>query len=609
MPTNALNSITIQGFKSIASVETLALRPINVVIGANGSGKSNFLGVFAFLHAIGEGKLRDYVTAAGGAEKVLHFGSKVTKRIRLYLSISHIDELAHGPVGYELTLSPTGDDGLFPSSEATYLKALNGHARFGLIAWEQGREAGIGNPTSVGGEKWLRTLLQNLRVYHLNDTSSSSPLRKTAKVDDNRYLRADGSNLAAFLYYLREKHEDSYRLIVRTVQGVAPFFEDFLLEPLRLNPADIKLEWRHKESDQYFDASSLSDGTLRFIVLATLFLQPQRLRPPVIFSGRARTGFASLCHRAACGAGSPGVGDESGDPFHPIVDAGRSFRSGRRPGCGSRCRRDAAHSFGLGEAGELASGLQSGTVVGKERSRRTARPRIAAMNRLLIHVEGQTEEDFVNKVLRDHLVSKGYHFVGARIVGNARSHRPRGGIRSWPSVKNDILNHLREDPGCTATTMVDYYGLPREGAGAWPGKAESKHARSIEEKARCVQDALRDDLTMAMGDRFDSGRFVPFVVMHEFEGLLFSDCAAFTHSIGRPDLEAGFRNIRDAFKTPEEINDSLKTAPSKRIEALVPGYQKPLSGANAALAIGLSRIRRECPHFDSWLQRLESCMR
>lgn len=231
------------------------------------------------------------------------------------------------------------------------------------------------------------------------------------------------------------------------------------------------------------------------------------------------------------------------------------------------------------------------------------------MNRLLIHVEGQTEEDFVNRVLVGHLVSKGYYSVGARIVGNARIHRPRGGIRPWPSVKKDIENHLREDPGCVATTMVDYYGLPSEADRAWPGRAESKRAKSIEEKARCVQEALRDDLAAEMGNRFDSRRFVPFVVMHEFEGLLFSDCAAFSQSLRRPELEAGFRRIREAFRTPEEINDSVETAPSKRIEALMPGYQKPLSGANAALTIGLSRIRRECPHFDSWLRQLESCVR
>src|SRR2546427_384731 len=114
MPSNALDYITIKGFKSIASIERLPLRPINVVIGPNGSGKSNFIGAFAFLHEIREGRLRDYVTAAGGAEKVLHFGSKTTDEIVLRLSF-------HNEVNqYALTLSPTADDGLFPSSEMTY---------------------------------------------------------------------------------------------------------------------------------------------------------------------------------------------------------------------------------------------------------------------------------------------------------------------------------------------------------------------------------------------------------------------------------------------------------------------------------------------------------
>jgi predicted ATPase len=112
MPSNALEYITIKGFKSIASVEKLKLGPINVVIGANGSGKSNFIGVFAFLHAIREGKLSEYVIKAGGAEKVLHFGSKTTKEIYLHLSF------AGGVFQYELTLSPTQDDALFLSEQS-----------------------------------------------------------------------------------------------------------------------------------------------------------------------------------------------------------------------------------------------------------------------------------------------------------------------------------------------------------------------------------------------------------------------------------------------------------------------------------------------------------
>src|SRR5712692_3170489 len=104
------------------------------------------------------------------------------------------------------------------------------------------------------------------------------------------------------------------------------------------------------------------------------------------------------------------------------------------------------------------------------------------MARLLIHVEGQTEEDFVNEVLRDHLVSKGYHSVEARIVGNARLRQRRGGIRPWPSVRTDIVNHLLEDPGCVATTMVDYYGLPQKGPASWPGRARAAGLGAVDKK-------------------------------------------------------------------------------------------------------------------------------
>jgi hypothetical protein len=227
------------------------------------------------------------------------------------------------------------------------------------------------------------------------------------------------------------------------------------------------------------------------------------------------------------------------------------------------------------------------------------------MARLLVHVEGQTEEDFVNEVLRDYLVNAGFDSVGARIMGNARLRRRRGGIRPWRPVRKDIINHLRQDRGCIATTMVDFYGLPQEGQGAWPGRADASDLEP-HRKASCVEKALLQSLVGKMGNDFDPKRFVPFVVMHEFEGLLFSDCGAFAQGIGQANLESKFKKIRDQFDTPEDINDSPTTAPSKRVEELVPGYEKPLFGALAALEIGLARIRSECPHFDSWLSQLES---
>ena len=108
------------------------------------------------------------------------------------------------------------------------------------------------------------------------------------------------------------------------------------------------------------------------------------------------------------------------------------------------------------------------------------------MARLLIHVEGETEETFVNELLADHLYNYGYEIVSARIIGNARLRERRGGIRAWSTVKKDILNHLKEDSDCLATTMVDYYGLPQTGDRAWPGRAEAGKL-PFAQKSACVE--------------------------------------------------------------------------------------------------------------------------
>lgn len=287
MSSTALDYVTVKGFKSIASIEKLELKPVNVLIGSNGSGKSNFIGVFAFLHAVREGRLRDYTINAGGAEKVLYFGSKVTRQIEI--SLSFRNEVNQ----YRLVLSPTQDDGLYPYSETAYFwnKGYPSPYDVPLLPREQGREAGISDPDVKRTASWVRARLGGWRLYHMHDTSTSSPMRKTAKVADNQFLRPDGANLAAFLYYLQEKHLTSYSLIRRAIQRVTPFFDDFRLAPSRLQPDDIKLEWRHKNSDQYFDASSFSDGTLRFVALATLFLQPKDYLPSVVLVDEPELGL------------------------------------------------------------------------------------------------------------------------------------------------------------------------------------------------------------------------------------------------------------------------------------------------------------------------------
>ena len=297
-----LDTITVKGFKSIASIEKLKLGAINVLIGPNGSVKSNFIGVFSFLHAIREGQLQDYVARAGGADKVLHFGAKVTQAIELQISFSG------GVNQYEITLGATEADQLYPSFETAYFWDKQRFKKpYAHPLNSRGNEAGISDPNSQRTARFVRDHLGSWRLYHFHDTSSSSPMKKTADVNDNRYLRPDGSNLAAFLHFLKRRHETSYSLIRRTVQLVTPFFDDFLLEPLRLNQDKIRMEWRHKGSDAYFDASSLSDGTLRFIALTTLLLQPEAYRPSVILVDEPELGLhpyaitilASLIKQAA----------------------------------------------------------------------------------------------------------------------------------------------------------------------------------------------------------------------------------------------------------------------------------------------------------------------
>ena len=222
------------------------------------------------------------------------------------------------------------------------------------------------------------------------------------------------------------------------------------------------------------------------------------------------------------------------------------------------------------------------------------------MSRLIVHVEGQTEETFINDLLAPHLYNHEYTSVSARLLGNARQRSRRGGIRRWALVRDGILSHLKADEGLFVTTMVDYYGLPT----TWPGRAKAP-ALPFPDRAGSVERGILDDVSGELGDGFDQRRFIPYVVMHEFEGLLFSDPEGFGRSIGKGDLSPSFQAIRNEFDTPEHINDSPDTAPSKRILDLVPGYQKPLLGTLAAQAIGLDAIRRECPQFSDWIERLE----
>ena len=262
-----LRKVKIEGFKSIEKAE-LMLGDLNVVIGANGSGKSNLIGVFRLLERVLSHNLQVYV--ASEPDRFLHHGRRVTPALSL--------DFAFDQNAYGFKLKAVQDTLIFETESVEY----SGY-------WNYGEPLAVGHKESkleAAAEsyknkipRFVFPIVRNLVVYHFHDTSDSSPAKQTSNLDDNRFFRPDAANLPAYLYWLQEKHPTQFRHIEEHVRLVAPFFERFVLAPSKLNENKIKLEWRQRSSDAYFDAYSLSDGTLRFICLATLLLQPT---PPAL---------------------------------------------------------------------------------------------------------------------------------------------------------------------------------------------------------------------------------------------------------------------------------------------------------------------------------------
>jgi hypothetical protein len=225
------------------------------------------------------------------------------------------------------------------------------------------------------------------------------------------------------------------------------------------------------------------------------------------------------------------------------------------------------------------------------------------MSDLGIIVEGQTEQAFVRDVLAPHLGAFG---VGAwaRLPGRVHRH---GGVPAWEVVRGDILRTLREKQGRYGTMMFDFYGMPTD----WPGRCGAS-ARPARERGEFVEAALLEDVVRHAGPDFNRTLFVPYVQMHEFEALLFSNvnvlCATLSplRRRGKDDLSSALDRVLAEAGEPEAINDRPQYAPSKRILTEVPGYRKVLYGPLVATRIGIEAIRGMCLHFNFWLERLES---
>lgn len=233
-----IDRIQIKGYKSIREMD-LELRPLNILIGANGAGKSNFLSVFEFLRYAPTDEVHLYVKTKGGANRFLYFGAKQTHELRVDLCRDN---------------NMYGTRGRFSS----------------------------GDSLTLIGDYSLKSVSEGFRVYHFHDTTDTARIKLTNNIYDNYEFYSDGANLAAYLYMLRETQSNYYDLIVKTIRIVAPFFTDFVLRPVSVNPETILLQWRENNYNEVLNASYLSDGTLRFMALTTLFLQPNLPNPIIV---------------------------------------------------------------------------------------------------------------------------------------------------------------------------------------------------------------------------------------------------------------------------------------------------------------------------------------
>jgi hypothetical protein len=214
------------------------------------------------------------------------------------------------------------------------------------------------------------------------------------------------------------------------------------------------------------------------------------------------------------------------------------------------------------------------------------------MKRLYVLCEGQTEEDFINNILAPYLQNMGV-FVQPIICTTKRTptKKYKGGVSSFAKVKKELQRLCGEHTNELVTTMFDLYAFPYDALNLKDIPVD------VYDKAEYIEKAITDEI----GNRF--GNMVFSLILHEFEGLLFSDVSAF-ENVANQEAVASLRSVRTSVLTPEHIDESPETAPSKQIRKVIPDYSKPTDGIDVAEKIGIDRIKSECRHFANWLEKL-----
>ncbi len=280
-----LSQIRLEGYKSIANCD-LEMRRLNILIGANGAGKSNFIGFFPLIRQMLSGNLQKTVSKAGGPDALLHFGRKKTASLQA--------KICFGDNGYSFTLEPTADNRMMYADERLCWNGKPSRP-------ESPKYYPLGTGHFESGADTLREIadtydytistMRKWQVYHFHDTGESSPMKRLHPINDNDCLRPDAGNLAAYLYDLQQRFPDYFRIIEKMINLAAPFFGKFALRPSPDNPEMIELEWFADGEDTPCKAHHLSDGTLRFVCLATLLLQPHQRQAEVIIIDEPELGL------------------------------------------------------------------------------------------------------------------------------------------------------------------------------------------------------------------------------------------------------------------------------------------------------------------------------
>ncbi len=283
-----LKRVAVKGFRSIKEMD-LELRPLNVLIGANGSGKSNFVSFFRMLNEMMAGRLQQYIGTTGRAKSLLHYGPKFTLHLEARLDF----EVENAVDTYSMRLLHAAGDTLVFAEEVLEILPT-GSTDPTSIGWGAGhQETRLGDEANrdTPAATLFRRLINNCRVYHFHDTSPTAKVREYCLVRDNRQLMPDAGNLAAMLYAYRRESEWVYKRIVSTIKKILPEFADFDLAPDRLNTQEIALNWRKRGSNYLFEPHQISDGTLRAMAIITLLLQPENDLPDVIILDEPELGL------------------------------------------------------------------------------------------------------------------------------------------------------------------------------------------------------------------------------------------------------------------------------------------------------------------------------